>query len=179
MPLDQLSKHICHSPNHACILNASIAPASVEKRWPLILFFTYGNKKKSFGAKSGLYGGWLIKSISWEHKNAVVWAVVWELALSWWRVFRFRRLVFLISWQTTGKQVVVYNSELTGLRCSSGTIAICFQRLLFFISCKTTGKQVVVYHSKLSVLCCPSGTIAASSVFPKKRRSFAWKLFVR
>ena len=29
-------------------------------------------------------------------KNAIVWADVWELALSWWRVIRLRRLVFLL-----------------------------------------------------------------------------------
>ena len=36
---------------------------------------------------------------------------------------RLRRLVFLISWKTTGKQMAVYHSELTVLRCYSGTIA--------------------------------------------------------
>ena len=46
-----------------CILNVSTASSGVEKYWPLILFLTYGNKKKSFGVKSGLYVGWLIKSI--------------------------------------------------------------------------------------------------------------------
>ena len=52
-------------------------------------------------------------------------ADVWELALSWWRVIRLRRLVFLISWKTAGKQMVVYHSGLTVLHCSSGTIATC------------------------------------------------------
>ena len=66
---------------------------------------------KSFIAKSELYGGWHIKSMFWVLKNAVVWANVWELALSWWRVIYLRRLVFLISWKTTGKQVVVYHSD--------------------------------------------------------------------
>ena len=86
-----------------CILNASTASSNDEKPWPLILFFTYGNKQKTFGAKSGLYGGWLIKSMFWLLENAVAWADVWELALSWWRVIRLRRLVFLISYKTTGK----------------------------------------------------------------------------
>ena len=99
--------------------------SAVVKRWPLILSFEYRNKKKSFGAKSGLYGGRLFKSMFWVLKNAVVWADVWELALSWWRVISLRRLVFLISWKTTGKQMVVYRSELIVLCCSSGTIAIC------------------------------------------------------
>ena len=94
-------------------------------RCPLILFLTYGNKKKSFFAKSGLYSGWLIKSMFWMLKNAVVWADGWEFALWWWKVIRLRRLVFLISWKTTGKQMVVYHSQLTVLRCSSGTIATC------------------------------------------------------
>ena len=85
----------------------------------------YGNKKKSFGAKSRLYGGWIIKSMFWMLKNAVFWADVWEIPFWWWRVIRLRRLVFLISCKTTGKQMVVYHSELTVLRCSSGTIATC------------------------------------------------------
>ena len=113
MSLNQLSKHFCGSNwgiSKTCILKASTASSNVEKRWPLILFFTYGNKKKSFGAKSGLYSG--------VFKNAVV----WELTLSWWRVIRLRRLVFLISWKTTGKQTIVYHSELTVLRYSNGTI---------------------------------------------------------
>ena len=62
MRLNQLWKHFCHSDwgiSKTCILNTSITFSGVEKRWRLILFFTYGNKKKSFGAKSGLYGGWL------------------------------------------------------------------------------------------------------------------------
>ena len=50
---------------------------------------------------------------------------MWELTLSWWRVIRLRRLVFLISCKATGKQMIVYHSELTVLHCSSGTIAIC------------------------------------------------------
>ena len=50
---------------------------------------------------------------------------MWELTLSWWRVIRLRRLVCLISWKTTEKQIVVYHSELTVLRCSSGTIETC------------------------------------------------------
>lgn len=62
----------------------------------------------------------------WELKNAVDRVDVWELTLSWWRVIRLHRLVFLISWETTGKEMVVYhNSQLTLLRCSSGTVAIC------------------------------------------------------
>ena len=117
--LNQLSKHFCHSDwgiSKTCILNASIASSGVKKRWPLIL---------AFGAKSGLYGGWLINSLYWVLKNVVVWADMWDLALSWWRVIRLRLLVFLISWKTTGKEMVVYHSELTVLRCSSGTIVTC------------------------------------------------------
>ena len=98
MSLNQLTKHFCHSDwafSKTCILNASTASSGVEKRWALTLFFTYGNKKKSFGGKSQLYGGWLIKSMFWVLKNAVVWADVWERALSSWRVIRLRRLFSL------------------------------------------------------------------------------------
>ena len=129
MRLKQLSKHFWGSTVwdifKTCILNASTASSDAEKRWSLILFFTYGNKKKSFRAKSGLYSGWLIKSMFWVLKMAVVWADMWELALSWWRVIRLWRLGFLISCETTGKQMVVYHSELFVLCCSIGTIATC------------------------------------------------------
>ena len=112
MRLNQLSEHFSTlievSPKHKFWTHQP-ASSAVEKRWPLILFLTYGNKKKSFGAKWGLYGGWLIKSMFWVLKNAVVWADMWELAF----VIRFRRLVLLISWKTTDKQMVVYHSELT------------------------------------------------------------------
>ena len=81
MRLNQLSKHFWHSDwgtriSKTCILNASSASSGVQKRWPLILFLCTGEKKKSFGAKSALYGGWLIKSMFWMLKNAVVWADV-------------------------------------------------------------------------------------------------------
>ena len=128
MRLKQLSKHFFRSDwgiSKTCILNSSTTSSGVEKRWPLILFFTYGNKKKLFGAKSGLYGWWLIKQMFWVLKNIVVWDDVWELLLSWWRMIRLRRLVLLISCKTTGKQMVVYHSELTILHCSSGTITTC------------------------------------------------------
>ena len=69
------------------------------------------SRKKSFGVKPGLYGGWLINSMFSAFKNAGVRADVWELALSWWRVIRLLGLVFLISWMTTGKQMLVYHSE--------------------------------------------------------------------
>ena len=82
-------------------------------------FFTYGNKTSLFVSKSSL-----IRRMT-HQIDAVVWADVWELALLWWRVIRLLRFVFLISWMTTGRQMVVYHSELTVLRCSSGTIATC------------------------------------------------------
>ena len=40
-------------------------------------------------------------------------------------MIRLRRLVFLISWKTVGKQMVVYHSKLTILRWSRGTNATC------------------------------------------------------
>ena len=61
-------------------------------------FFTFGNKKE-------------VIRIFWVLKNAVVWAYVWDLALSWW--IHLRRFVFLITWKTTGKEMVV-----TVLHCS-------------------------------------------------------------
>lgn len=94
-----------------------------KKHWPLRLFFTHRNKK-SFGVKSEAYNEWLIKSMFWMLKNEVVWADVWELALSRWEIW-LRRLVLMISWKTTSKQVAMYSSELTFLRCSSGTVATC------------------------------------------------------
>ena len=73
--------HFYHSDwgiSKTCIVNASTASSEVEKRWPLILWFTYGNKNKSFGVKSGLWGRLLIKSMFCMLKNAVVVADVWE-----------------------------------------------------------------------------------------------------
>ena len=128
MRLNQLSKHFCHSNwgiSKTGVLNASTASSGIEKRWPLIYFLLTGIKRSHSVPESGLYGGWLIKSIFWVLKNAVVWVNVWELALSWWIVILLRRLVFPISWKTTGKQMVVYHSELTVQRCSSITIATC------------------------------------------------------
>ena len=49
----------------------------------------------------------------------------------------------------------------------------------FLFSWKTTGKRMIVKHSELTVLCCSSGTTATYPVFPKNRRSFAWKRSVR
>ena len=53
------------------------------------------------------------------------------------------------------------------------------RRLVYLISWKTTGKQIVVYHAELIVLRCSSGTFATCPVFPKNRRLYAWKCFVR
>ena len=97
---DQLSKRFCHSieisPKHVFWTHQRFLMCR-KTLTSLIIFFTYGNKKKSFGAKSKLYGGWLIKSMFRVLKNAAVWADRWELALLLWRVIRVRRLVFLIS----------------------------------------------------------------------------------
>ena len=41
-------------------------------------------------------------------QSRVDWPNVWKLALSWWRRIRLRRLVYVISWKTTGKQMVVF-----------------------------------------------------------------------
>ena len=45
------------------------------------------------------------------------------LALAWWTMFRRLLFVFRISPKTSGEQIVVNHSELTVLRCSSGTAA--------------------------------------------------------
>ena len=52
------------------------------------------------------------------------------------------------------------------------------RRLVFLISWKTAGKRMGVYHSQITVLRCSSDMIATYPVFPKNRRSFAWKCFV-
>ena len=82
-----------------------------------------GNKENSMGAKPGLYGGWAINSPFWPVKKAPVWLDVWEFALSWCTVIRLLLFVFRISAKILGKQIVVYHSKLTVLRCSSGTVA--------------------------------------------------------
>ncbi len=49
---------------------------------PLKCSFRYGKRKKSQGAKSGLYGG--CANMSWSNKYAKVRVAVWGLALSCW-----------------------------------------------------------------------------------------------
>lgn len=69
------------------------------------LFFVISNKNSSLGAKSRLYGGWLINWVFWSHKYWVVEPELWELQLSWsWTILR-RLLVFLLIeyiWRTNG-----------------------------------------------------------------------------
>ena len=88
--------------------------------WQRKSFLMCGNKKKSLGAKSGLCGGWPINSTFWPVNKALIWADVWELALSWWTMIRLLLVVFRISPQMLGKQILVYHLELTVPRCSSG-----------------------------------------------------------
>ena len=55
-----------------------------------------------------LFGGWRINSTFWPGE------------LSWWIMFRLLSLVFRTCAKNLGKQIWVYYSELTDLRCSSG-----------------------------------------------------------
>ena len=73
----------------------------------------YGNKEKSLGAKSGLYGGGPINSTFWPVNMALIWADVWELALPRWTMICLLLFVFRMSPKVLGKQIVVYQSELT------------------------------------------------------------------
>ena len=93
------------SPKRAFWTHQSIL--QVSKNVGLSFYFLRMEIKRSYSVPSQDY------TIFWVLKNAIVWADVWELALSWWRLIRLRRLVFLISWKITGKQMVVYHSELT------------------------------------------------------------------
>ena len=124
MRLKQLSKHFCHSDwdiSNTCILNASTL-LQVLKNVDLSFYFLRTRIKRSHCVPKQDYT--TDDSLN-RIQNAVVWADVWEPALSWWRVIHLLRLVFLISWKTTGKQMIAYHLELTVLRCSSGTIATC------------------------------------------------------
>jgi len=53
-----------------------------------------GNKKKTLGAKSGLYGGWSINSTFRPSKKVLVYADVKELGLSWCTMIRLLLFVF-------------------------------------------------------------------------------------
>ena len=162
MRSNQLSKFFIHSDwdtSKTWFLNASTASSGVENRWPRIFPLMCGNKNKSLGAKSRLYGGWPINSRFWPVKMALVWADVWELALSWCRMIRLLLFVFRISPKISGKQIVVYHSELTVLRCSSETVAtwpvlpkkqatICFKLLLpgtTFVGFGSSSNTLTVY----------------------------------
>lgn len=50
-----------------CILNTSTASSVAEKLWALILFFTYGNIKDSFGVRSELVSLGVIYDHDWMH----------------------------------------------------------------------------------------------------------------
>lgn len=66
-----------------CLYHSTVF-SGVENRFPCSLSLKYGNKMKSLGTKSELYGGWRIISMFWVHKYSVVRWDVWELAMSWW-----------------------------------------------------------------------------------------------
>ena len=128
MRLNQFSNNFFHSDwgiSKTCILNALTASSGVEKRWLHNLFLMCRKKKKSLGAKSGLYAGWPINSMFSVLKKSLVWADVWKIAFSWWRMIRLRRLLSHIFPKTSGKQIVVYHSEFIVRRCTNGTVATC------------------------------------------------------
>ena len=95
------------------------------------------------------------------------------IALSWWRVIRLRRLVFLICWKTTGKQMVVYHFEFTVLRCSSGTIATCpefpkktYDHLLGSASCASNFCRIwLILKHPYSLLLFTFGLIRLNPLF--------------
>ncbi|CAH1967195.1 unnamed protein product [Acanthoscelides obtectus] len=73
---------------------------------------------------SGLYGGWSNNSTFSSVKYCLVLWAVCELALSWWRMILLSGLIFRSSVMTFGKQMVVYQSELTVLCSLRGIVAI-------------------------------------------------------
>jgi len=89
---------VFQSPRRSC-LDVFNCPKMCPLRWVLNM----GNKKKSHGAKSGLYGGWgCIVILCWA-KNSLTATDVWLGALSWWRnqvcaIFLMRRSSVMIRW---------------------------------------------------------------------------------
>ena len=74
-PFLSVSSTLCDS---ACI------PSVVSNRRPCSFNFSFQNRKKSQGAKSGEYGGWGIIAILFFTRNWWVRTEVWDGALFWW-----------------------------------------------------------------------------------------------
>jgi len=91
---------VAQSPRRSC-LNVFNCP----KVCPLLWGLSLGNKKKSHGAKSGLYGGWgSVVIVCWA-KNSLTANDVWLGALSWWRnhvcaIFLMCRSSRMIRWMS-------------------------------------------------------------------------------
>jgi len=84
--------------NH--FLTADFTSSSQLKFWPFKCSFSFGNRWKSLGARSGLYGGCGSTEKSWRRIASLVAALVWVLMLSCWRSVLFLiqsvRFFFLI-----------------------------------------------------------------------------------
>ena len=89
---------VVQSPRRSC-LDIFNCPRICPLRWVLSL----GNKKKSHGAKSRLYGGWGSVVILCWTKNSLTANDVWLGALLWWRnhvyaIFLMCRSSVIIRW---------------------------------------------------------------------------------
>lgn len=111
-----LSMHFCHYDkgihSHHSFWTRQ-PPLPVSKIVDLSVYFLRTDTIKRHSVPSLHYTVDKLSKRCFECKRAVVSVGVRECTLSWWRVFRLRRLVLLISWKTADKQVVVYHSEFT------------------------------------------------------------------
>ena len=125
MRLNQMSKHFCYSDwsiSEIAFLKYQLLLQVSKNVDPSFYFLRTGiNRSHSVTSQNYTTDDSSIDALSAQKCSCLSRCVRARIVV----VIRLRRLIFLITWKTTGKQIVVYHSELTILRCFSGTIVTC------------------------------------------------------